>query len=152
MDLSYDQLISQLIDAKIEGEGATWKQAAIAYFLRVKLQAPAKAIASDTGYSSKYVTNMVKTFETFPEETDRVLDLSYSHHQEAAMSDNPAHWIVEASDNAWSVRELKRAINGESPQKSEQEIAENLLAKVTAFLDSAGDAADWLIVQLTDLL
>jgi len=37
--------------------------------------------------------------------------LSYSHHIEALVADNPQQWLELAEENGWSVRELREEIN-----------------------------------------
>ena len=149
-EISYDQLISELIDARVYGDDAVWRQAAIVYFLRHKLKAKMRSISADTGYSPRYLTDLAHTFSAYPEEGDRSIELSYSHHQEAARTDDPAYWIAEATDQGWSVRELKRAIKGEPVRKTDLEVAEALWEKIETVIAQQGEGAAYLWQRITE--
>lgn len=150
VELSYDQLISEFIDARSQSDGAIWKQAAIAYFLKERMQATSKQIATDTGYSGRYVNQLVKTFSAFPEDNERALDMSFSIHLKCAETDNPADWLEKAVGEGWSVRQLERAIRGEKPERSERELAEMLWDKLQAMLEKKGEGAEWLMLRIME--
>lgn len=42
---------------------------------------------------------------------DRILHLSYRHHQLAANTDNPKEWLEKAADNSWTVELMSLKIN-----------------------------------------
>ena len=148
VELSYDQLISEFIDSCVEGENTIWRRAAIAYFLRVKLLAPAKAVSSDTGYSPRRINDLVVTFEAFPEETDRAKDLSFSHHMLAARTDDPVKWIELAIENGWSVRDMNRVIKGESPDADPIVPIKNIWKRVLTYLEIGDAGSDYLKDQI----
>ena len=146
-ELSYDQLIQELVEAKKSRDGATWTEAAIAYLLRTRMQVPAKQIASDTGYSGRYVSLLVKTFGSFPEESDRATDLTFSHHQIAAQTSEPSWWIDQACANGWSVRDMKKAIKGESDPDPVEE-AQRVWDKILKLIEAGGPGAQYLVNQI----
>ena len=143
-DLSYDQLISNFIDSKVAGDAALFNQAMIAYVLKEHLGATAKQVASDVAYSARYVNILVKTYSAFPTEDSRAVDLSFSHHQIAAHTEQPEYWLNLAVENGWSVRELAREIRGlkESDEVLE---AEKLWNKIELILLAAGQGARLLL-------
>lgn len=147
-EVSYEELIQAFINAETDKDGSSWKQAAIAFYLKERMAVQAKTVSSDVGKSPRYVNQLVKTFSAFPEEGDRALDLSFSHHLKAAETDDPAYWIAQAADNHWSVRELQRAINGEEPQLDELAIAKKLWEKVVDTLEKGGEAADYIVHEI----
>ncbi len=148
---SYDQLISQMIDCKVVGNEALFRQGAIVFYLKERMGVSAKQIGGDVGYSGRYVNMIEKTYATFPDESSRALDMSFSHHQIAAHTDSPAYWLEQAVINGWSVREMQRAIKGESPPDPIQ-VAEEIYSKVEKFLTAGGAGALYLYDKLTQLL
>ena len=149
--ISYDQMISEFIDARMQSDGAAWKQAAIAYFLKTHMSATGKQVASDTGYSGRYINQLVKTFSAFPEEDDRAHDMSFSTHLKCAETDDPVGWLDRAVAEGWSVRQLDRAIKEGKPDKDEVEVAQLIWDKLTAMLEAKGEGAAWLRLRLTEL-
>lgn len=147
-EVSYDQLISEFISARAESDNFIWKQAAIAFFLREHMQVPANTVAGDVGYSSRYISSLVKAFNAFPEESDRAMDMSFSHHLLAAGTDDPVHWLDLACKEAWSVREMQRAINGEQPETDPLEKAQRAWNKIISILEDGDDASDYIKEQI----
>jgi len=147
-EVSYDQLISEFIDARVEGDNFIWKQSAIAYFLKESMMISAKIISGDTGYSPRHIANLVKTFSAFPTEDSRAMDLSFSHHMVAAKTDDPKFWIDQAVDNAYSVRELQRAIDGDSPELDPVSVAQRTWKKLESLIDRDDEGSDYLKKQI----
>ena len=147
MEVSYEQLIQELVNARQGRDNSTWQEAAIIYVLRQHLGATAKQIAADIGYSSAYVSRMSKTYGAFPDEDSRALDLTYSHHELAAGTSDPAYWIDAAVNNAWSVREMKLAITGE-PDDNQLKRAQGLWTNLLKFIACGGEGAAWLEEQI----
>ena len=148
MEYSYDQLISKFIETKLESEGSIWKQAALAYYLRNELGVSAGQVAGDTGYSGRYINQLVKTYSCFPEETDRALDVSYSIHALCATTDRPQYWLEQVLEHGYSVRDLRKAIKGEVIQPSDLEIAEKLWDKCESMLYEGGPGAEYLTTAM----
>ncbi len=144
MEPSYDQLISEFVDSKVASNECLFKQAAIAFFLKERMCVTAKQIGGDVGYSGRYVNVLAKTFSCFPEPESRAADLSFSHHQIAAHTDNPSYWIDQAVANGWSVRELSREIRGIEDTDEVAE-AERLWGKVELMLLAKEHGARLLI-------
>jgi hypothetical protein len=143
-EISYDSLIDRLIEAKMEGEGATWKVSAITFFLSTEMGATSKMISGDTGYTPRYISDLVKTFAAFPTEDDRASDKTFSIHMVCAQQDDPAAWLDRAVAEGWSVRELKRAIAGEQPTPDPVEVADRLWDKILKILAEGGPGAEHL--------
>lgn len=147
-EISYDQLISRFIDERMEGEDSIWRQASIAYFMKEQMKIPANKIASDVGYSSRYINEMVKTFTVFPTEETRARDMTYSIHAKCATTDNPEHWLDEACANGYSVKELAQAIKGEPVEKDELTKAKKLWDDITKILEARGPGAEYIREQI----
>ncbi len=147
-DVSYDQLISEFIDARVDSDSAVWRQAAIAFYMKEQMMIPAKTISSDTGYSPRYISQLVKTFSHFPEPDSRAADMSFSIHMVCAESGNAIHWLDLACKEGWSVRDLKSAIKGEKPPTPEEEKARKLWDKVEQALEDEGPGAEYIWQQI----
>ncbi len=151
-DISYDQLIQEAITAKIEQDNGLWKLAAIVYFLKEHLGCPGKMIASDIDCSASHVSNLTRTFKAFPEETDRAADKSFSIHHVCASTENPADWLDKAVSNAYSVRQLKQVIKGETPDPDPHDVVDQLMTKVNAILDRHDSTSEYMYEQLLSIL
>ena len=145
---SYEEMIQEFINARTELDETAWKQAAIAFYLKMQMDADSKTISQDTGFTPRYISQLVRTYGAFPDEGDRALDLSFSHHMKAAETEDPNHWLSQAIENQWSVRDMQKAINGEKPQPSQYEQAEKLWNKVMAMIDEGGPGAEFLKEQI----
>jgi hypothetical protein len=146
MEPNYDQLIGELINSKVEGS-----QAAIAFYLKERLGVSAKQIGSDVAYSARFVNNMVRTFSVFPDPDSRAQDLSYSHHQVAAHTDDPVYWLDKACAEAWSVREMSKAVKGQQV-KDELREADRAVGVVERIFEAGGQPARYVYDRLTILL
>ncbi len=151
-ELSYDQLIQEAIAAKQEQDQGLWRLSAIVFFLRDKLRVPGKTIAGDIGCSASHVSNLVQTFEAFPEESDRASDMSFSIHHVCASTDNPANWLDKAVSNAYSVRQLKQVIKGEAVEPDPHDVVDKLMEKVNAILDRHDTVSEYMYEQLLSIL
>ena len=143
MDLSYEELIQELINLKEQEHDTIWKQAAICAVLVERMQVSPGDIASKLNCTGKRIKNLVRTFLAFPGESNRVPELTFSHHEIAAMTDSPAYWLEQAVINSWSTREMKRAI---TPPKEEspEEKAKKLWAKLEEMIKDGGPGAAYL--------
>jgi hypothetical protein len=150
-EISYDQLISEAISARVDSDDSIWRIAAIFYFIKYQLGASGKMIASDTNYSESYVSKLIKTFTAFPEEDERAKDKSFSLHMICADTDNPADWLDKAIENGWSVRQLNGAIREGKPNKTEVEVAGIVWDKIMSILDGRGEGAEWLKQRIIEL-
>ncbi len=143
--VSYDQVVDKIIEARSKQEAPLWEMAGYCYFLRQMMAVPAKTIGSDVGWSGRYVTMLAKTFECFPEPGDRAQDQTFSLHQVCASTSDPVGWLDKALENAWSVRELKRAIAEGKPNLSPLEQAEKAWERVEGILiDGDPEAVGYL--------
>jgi len=147
-EASYDQLIDQFIQDRLHETDTVWRQAAKSFFLREHMAVPAKIIGGDVGLSGKYITEMAKTFEVFPNEEDRAQDKSFSLHKECAYTDDPVGWLEKALEQGWSVRELKRAVKDGKPDPDPVEQAAKLWQKVLDAIEEGGPAAEYLREQV----
>ncbi len=68
-----------------------------------------------------------------------------------ATQDDPAGWLNIAVAEAWSVRQLKNAINEGKPEKTDLEIAQMIWDKVCGFLENRSEGSDWLKLRLMEL-
>ena len=83
----------------------------------------AKLLATDTGVSASYVRQIVATAKAFPEES-RALDLSFSHHKIAALTEDPEAWLQRALKGSLSVQELRQAVTDSKDRLTEAEEAQ----------------------------
>jgi len=151
-EISYDQLISKFLDERIEGEDSIWRQASYAFFMKEQMQVPAPKIASDVGYSSRYINELAKTFRVFPTEETRARDMSFSIHAKCASSDDPEYWLDQACANAYSVKELGRAMKGDDVDGDDElSNAMKLWEKVVALIESGGDGSQYIKEQIEQL-
>ena len=153
MQDSYDQIISRIIDLSQASDENLWSQAALFFYAREGMCVKAGQIASDAGYSAVYVRELSKTHQVFPDEDSRPYKeaITFSHYRMCAKTDDPHSWIAQAAENAWSVRELIKALAGEKMPDELRE-ASRVLAKVESILDSEGEAAAWLWNEINSLL
>ena len=150
MELSYDQLIDQLIEMRKEEAERIWDQASIIFILRSKMNVKAGDIGSQLGCSSVYVNELARTYGAFPDPTARSQELTFSHHKLCAKSDDPEYWLNMAEQNQWSTRQLQDAIKGKS-EKDEFEKVRKLYEKIEKYLEEGGPEAEWLQEQIHEL-
>ena len=152
VEVSYDALIDKLIEARKEEASTIWKQAAVCYYIKEVMGVPAKTIASDVGLSGKYISELVKTHYAFPDEESRAADQSFSIHKVCAQTDDPVGWLDCAVKHAYSVRELKEAINEGKPDPDPLDKAERLWGKVEAMLAEDGPGYQYLIDRMVEVV
>ena len=149
MELSYELIIQELVNtAEAETENL-WRRAALIYVAIERMGVKAGDIAEKIFKSGSHVRQLCKTFAAFPEELDRVAELTFNHHAEAAKTDDPAYWLARAADEALSVRELRKLIRGEVV-KDELREAETAWQKVVRILKRGGPAGVWLEQQIME--
>lgn len=99
----------------------------------------AQAVAGDTGLSAGYVRQLIGTANAFPDPAGRAQDLSFSHHRVAAFTDDPAGWLDQAVAHAWSVEDLRAAIqDAQDPVARDEKArraAQRLERAVARFVD-----------------
>ena len=147
-EVSYDQLIDKLIEARKDESETMWLQASICYYLREFMAVPSATIASDIGVSGRHVTQVAKAHEAFPDESDRAKDMPFSVHMICATTEDPVGWLEKAVENAWSVRQLKEAIKSGKPDPDPVEQAAKLWQKVLDAIEEGGPAAEYLREQV----
>jgi len=109
----------------LEGERENlWAQADWAMHMTASYgRKTAKLLATDTGVSASYVRQIVATAKAFPEES-RALDLSFSHHKIAALTEDPEAWLQRALKDSLSVQELRQAVTDSKDHLTEAEEAQ----------------------------
>jgi len=98
--------------AEHEKEGQ-WYQAEVAYRMIQQYQGAESIfnfIASLEGRSANTIRSWVAAYQAFPNESDRIPTLHFTHHCIAAISEDPSYWIAQAADNHWTTQELRVAI------------------------------------------
>lgn len=110
-DASFEEdlaVLTQFVEAE---EDSLWAQATWMQYMTGKWgRGAAPTIAQHVKRDESYVRQMVATAVAFPDPAQRAQDLSFSHHRFAAMTEDPDHWIDQAVQHSWSVRELQDAI------------------------------------------
>lgn len=138
-------LFQELVNLRVDEADVLWKQGAIVYVL-TEYGVKAGQIASEMNCTARYVGDLRRTFEAFPDEESRVPELTWTHHCIAARTDDPRRWLVEAADRQLSTRELRLLLKGEKIIDELRE-AEAAWAKVMKILEAGGGAAAWLEAQ-----
>jgi len=147
VELSYDQLIDQLIEMRKEEAERLWDQASVVFVLRNKMQAKAGDLASSIGCSAVYINDLARTFGAFPDPTARNIELTFSHHKLCAKSDSPEYWLNMAEQNQWSTRQLQDAIKGKKKDDPLEKVRK-LYEKIEKVLDEGGPEGEWLQEQI----
>lgn len=133
-----------------------WLRAAIAVTLLDGAQIKPAAIGSSVGCSASYVTQLARTWRTFPHEEERIPWLSFTHYKIAAMTEDPQGWITRAVDESLSTRQMEEEIRKTKDQKSVQEHnrikADRIMRMVCEILNDGGEAAVYLKENLRNLL
>ncbi len=145
----YDQLRQELINTRVAEADTQWYQAALIYALIARHKVTASSIAADLNCTSRRVNLMRQTFEAFPDETERVVELTFHHHTIATNAENPVAAIQYAADNTLSTRELADYIQGAKPIHSP---AVRAWQRVCSLLEAGGPEAGWLWEQIIKLV
>jgi hypothetical protein len=97
--------------AEQEREGQ-WFQAEVAYHIVAQFRSRdvINLIASQQNRSADTIKKWIAAYQAFPEETDRIPTLHFTHHCLAALTDRPAYWIAQAADHHWTTQQLQAAI------------------------------------------
>lgn len=112
-----------------------------------------KWVASQLRISQTYARQLYQVYRAFPEESDRVAELSWTHHRIATDTGEPHSWIKRAADGQMSTREMIEAVKKETGQeKTPRDRAEEAVRKVKKVLEEGGSAADWLLDELEELI
>lgn len=148
MELSYETIMQELVNTCEAESDTLWRRAALIYVATERMKIKAGDIAGKIFKSGSHVRQLKQTFAAFPEETDRLAELTFSHHAEAARTDNPKYWLAQAADHSWSVRELRRAAKGETVKDVLRE-AETAWNKVLKIIEGGGPAGAWLEQQVS---
>lgn len=111
--LNFEESIEVFQVYKSAEKHSQWKQAEIAYHVSTKSkvwgESSLKTFAESVGIGYEYARLLSKTFEAFKNPSDRIDELSFSHHRTVALhSPNPVEDIRESGE--WSVRQLESHI------------------------------------------
>lgn len=108
---SFEELVARLIELLQAQEDAKWEMGDLLLLGRAKFggRGYARAVATELGCSARHVERLMRTAHVFPPEA-RVPDLSWSHHEIAARTQDAERWLNAAVENGWSVRQLQQAI------------------------------------------
>lgn len=122
-------------------------------FKRVKRQTIRKWAAEITGYS-QHTLAMAVSVARKVDPTVRVDGLSWWHHLTVARlpSAEQAHWLCQAAERGWSVRELRARLarSGCASSRSRPRRGELLIKQVVAL--GPGEVEEHLLAQLHDWL
>ena len=150
--LSVDDILGQLVSVRQQSHEVRFMEGELAYYAK-RMGVKVGVIAEYINSSKAYVHQIIKVYEAFPTEEDRVpfSELTYSHFKAAAYQDDPTYWMEQAADNAWSTRELNFAIKGK-PVVDELRNTERLFGKVDRCFEAGGQQARYLLEKLTTLI
>ncbi len=166
IDLSVEEIITKempaveevlqiFVNSREKEENTKWEQSGALVILQFGLKMNVKQISSEVGLSQPLIRQMVKTYNTFPEESMRVPTLSFYHHRIAAVRTNDPHkWISLAADNEWSTRQMVEQIklakceSEDSKKTLKKEKAEKAFRLVNEVLAGEDEASEWLHEKL----
>jgi hypothetical protein len=149
----YEELIQRAIDCVQAGDENKWTLGAIIALLVNIEQAPRGEIANQLACSTRYVSELMKVWETFPSEAQRIPELSWQHHRIAARTNDPYKWLEKAAENGWSAREFELAIKSPCPEEEvAMERAKRARNQVVRVLEAGGEPAEWLKSELAQLV
>lgn len=149
----YEELIQRALDCLDREKEMRWTLGAICAVLTDILGVKRGDLAATFNCSSQYVSDLIRTWRAFPEESVRNPELTWRHHLLAAKTDDPPGWLAKASDNQWSTREMEVALKA-AKQKAEpeegahMERAKRALNLVNSILQAGGAVAQWLAGEL----
>lgn len=151
--MSLEELLQAAVDAREMTDEAQWRLGAICTLLCGKMQVTKGKAAEVLGCSTQRVTSLIRTWETFPAEHDRVPELTWKHHEIASKTEKPHEAIALAADNQWSIRELSAAVKTVKPEEeAAMEKAKRARNLVRTVLDHNNTASRWLEAQLRELM
>jgi len=64
--------------------------------------------AREIGVNEKSLMEYRRIAKAYPRKKDRLIFLSWSHHQRALKSENPTKLLEKAHDEEWSIRQMDR--------------------------------------------
>lgn len=145
------------VNHKEQEENSKWEQAAALVVLHMGLKLKIGDISAEIGMSPAIIREMIRTFNAFPEEGTRVLELGFTHHRLASRADNPETWINAAADNGWSTRQLdeemkKAGLSKKARRDTEKSKAEKALRTVKEVIGSGTEVSDWLYSELEKII
>ena len=149
MSISYDEVIGRIIDLRQQQDDKSWEVGALIYYALERMQVKAGQLASETNCSTQHIRDLSKTFGAFPEESERVAELTWTHHKLAARTEEPQKWIQLAAERNLSTREFQKILKGEAV-KDELREAEKLWDKLVRVIEAGGPAAMYLEKRLMD--
>lgn len=112
MEPVLEDWLALLVQGAEHEKDGQWFQAQVAYEMvkRFRSRDIFNIVASQQNRSANTIRSWVAAYQAFPEETDRIPTLHFTHHCIAALSEDPAYWIAQAADQHWTTKELHMAI------------------------------------------
>jgi hypothetical protein len=151
-----DELIQLYISEQENEDDSRWIKGAVCLAITEGMGVSIRRTASWLGCSAAQVRELAKTFKAFPDETKRILSLSWRHHRIAANTDNPEKWITLAADNEWSTRQMQENVDIAKGKIAKEDLqlkkAEKAFCLAEEVLKEGGAPAFWLVLKLRELL
>lgn len=145
---SLEELLQAYINILEEVDDTHWQRGEILVVLIDGMGQKPSWIASQVGTSAAQIRELAKTYRAFPDEANRVKDLSWFHHRLAANTDNPSLWIQRAIENGWSTRQMREQIKLALGEESKKDLVMTKAEKAFRFMievfEAGGEAAVWL--------
>ena len=140
---SLEELLTRATEMRQANRATQWALGDIAAEARETFGKTALGkLAEVMGVSKRWVERLAQVSEAYShEERAAYPELGWSIYALAMRTDDPVHWLEQASDNHWSERELRLAIQGERPPSN---AVERLLKRVEQILQTGGDDAEAL--------
>ena len=140
---SLEELLTRATEMRQANRATQWALGDIAAEARENFgRAALGKLAEVMGVSKRWVQKQAQVAEAYsPDERAAFPELGWALFALAMRTDDPVHWLEQASDNHWSERELRLAIQGERPPSN---AVERLLKRVEIILRAGGDDAEAL--------
>ncbi len=147
---SVEELLTEFISAGQDEVECSFRRGRVAGHL-LQMGYTFNTLSQEVKCSPEKIRVLVRTYEAFPKPEDRhYAEMDFYHYRLAARTDNPHHWMEQASINEWSTREMVQALKGNVIEEDKRE-AERLLFKVKAMLDDESHGV-WFCNELIKLL
>lgn len=151
-DLTAEDLLSHIVTLRAEEHENRYVLGELCSYA-IDMGISAGQLAHNMNCTGGYVRQLVKTWQAFPGEEDRLpySELTFNHLKIAAYTMEPKRWADYAAEHQLSTAELSKAIKGEAIVDELRE-ADRIMRRVVQCLEAGGRGARYLREQLNELL
>lgn len=151
-----EQLLQEFISIEQRNVEGKFKQGQIAYYL-LESGYTNDTLSAEVNCSPEQIRVLVKTFQAFPTEEERIYhEQYYYHYRLAAMTDKPHEWMALASENSWSSRQMNEAIKAvqsdKEPDVDQYNEADRLVYRVEKMIEEDEKLGAYLVEKLAKII